>query len=108
PGSAPRSLAAFQAFAERRGWQLAVTGASAGQLTAYRQLGLRVLRVGEEAIVDVAGFSLEGRAIRKVRQSVSRARRHGWSMDVVRARDLDPADARAAAPVEAGWAAAHA
>src|SRR5436190_6329386 len=55
PGSAPRSLAAFQAFAERRGWQLAVTGASAGQLSAYRPLGLRVVRVGGEAGVEVGG-----------------------------------------------------
>jgi lysyl-tRNA synthetase, class II len=103
PDAVPQVLAAFHAFAERRGWQLAVTGASAEHVSHYRALGLRTLLVGEEAVVDVGGFSLEGRSIRKVRQSVARLRRHGWSAEVVRARDLGPADAHQIQLVESDW-----
>jgi lysyl-tRNA synthetase, class II len=103
PGAVPKLLAAFHAYAERRGWQLAVTGASARHLAHYRELGLGALLVGEEAVVEVGGFSLEGRAIRKVRQSVARVGRHGWSAEVVSARDLEPEDARQIKLVESEW-----
>ena len=41
-------------------------------------LGLQALYHGDEAVVDTAAFSLEGRAIRKVRQSVHRLERAGY------------------------------
>src|SRR5260370_691551 len=45
--------------------------------------------MGEEAVLDPATFSLEGRAIRKVRQSVSRLSKAGYRLRVV---DADGAD----------------
>jgi lysyl-tRNA synthetase class 2 len=77
-GSAGPIVAGFLALAHRRGWRVAMTGVSPRQVEDYRRLGLRALRVGEEAFVDPRAFSLEGRHIRKVRQSVTRARRRGW------------------------------
>jgi lysyl-tRNA synthetase class 2 len=46
--------------------------------------------VGDEAIVRPAEFSLEGRAIRKVRQSVARLEKAGYSCRVLRAGELGP------------------
>jgi lysyl-tRNA synthetase class 2 len=103
PGSAPQILADFLPFAERRGWRVALTGASTHHLERYRRLGLRVLPVGEEAVVDAGSFSLEGRAIRKVRQAVARVGRHGWSVEVVPARDLAPADVQEIELIEDAW-----
>src|SRR5439155_10125839 len=40
-GSAPAIVADFLAFAERRGWDVVLTGASLAHLSAYRGLGLR-------------------------------------------------------------------
>ena len=37
-----------------------------------REAGLAALELGDEAVVDVADFSLEGRAMRNVRQMVNR------------------------------------
>ena len=46
--------------------------------------GLHALYHGDEAVVDVSAFSLEGRAIRKVRQSVHRLERAGYTLAVLR------------------------
>jgi lysyl-tRNA synthetase class 2 len=68
-----------------RGLRIAALGASDDLLAVYRQAGLRSIYLGDEAIVDTRSFSLEGRSIRKVRQSVSRAETAGY-----RAELLDP------------------
>jgi lysyl-tRNA synthetase class 2 len=68
------------AFAERRGLKVGVVGASQRTLGLFAGAGLRALYVGDEAIVETAEFSLEGRAIRKVRQSVSRLEKAGYGV----------------------------
>src|SRR5207248_6484445 len=70
------------AFAERHGLRIGVVGASRGLLPLYREARLRALYLGDEAIVDTAAFSLEGRPIRKVRQSVTRLEKSGYSAAV--------------------------
>ncbi|HZE04679.1 MAG TPA: phosphatidylglycerol lysyltransferase domain-containing protein, partial [Solirubrobacteraceae bacterium] len=84
-------LAGFQDLARRRGWDIAVWGASERHLAAYRRLGLRAICVGEEAFVDPSQFSLEGRAVRKLRQSVQRVTRRGWTIVACDGRDVDTA-----------------
>ena len=81
-------LPRFLAFARSRDWRIAVLGAGDRYLELYRQLGLRTLYHGEEAVVHTAEFSLEGRAVRKVRQSVSRLEREGYQTEVLYARDV--------------------
>ena len=49
------------------------------------------LELGDEAILHVTDFSLEGRAMRGVRQAVSRCERAGLSVECRRLRDLDDA-----------------
>jgi lysyl-tRNA synthetase, class II len=75
--------------ARAHGWRLAVLGASAGQLERYRRHGLRAVPIGEEAVLRPESFSLEGRAIRKVRQSVTRLTKAGYHVRVVTAEDAD-------------------
>jgi lysyl-tRNA synthetase class 2 len=88
-GQAPEVLASFRELARSRGWQVAVWGASPRHLDAYRALGLRSACVGEEAFVDPTGFTLDGRRVRKLRQSVHRLERRGWRIAVYEGRDLD-------------------
>ena len=45
--------------------------------------------VGEEAFVDPAAFTLEGRAVRKLRQSVHRVSRRGWTISAHDGREID-------------------
>ena len=99
----PGLLANIASFAERRGLRLAAVGASSAARPLFEQLGLRSLYLGDEAIVDTASFSLEGRAIRKVRQSVNRLETRGYSCLVA---PVDTLSAELVAEAEAasvGW-----
>jgi lysyl-tRNA synthetase class 2 len=83
-------LAELRRLVRARGWRLAVVGASEENLDRYRALGLKPVPIGEEAVLRPQDFSLEGRAIRKVRQSVSRLRKAGYSFRVVAADEVPP------------------
>src|SRR5439155_383416 len=85
----PELLANFRRMAHAHGWRIAVLGASAERLPLYRALGLRTVKLGDEAVVHPATFSLEGRKIRKVRQSVHRLGKAGYKVRVLKAREMD-------------------
>ena len=75
PCGGPALLREFARFAHRHGWRIAAIGVGGDHVATYEALGLRTLYIGDEAFVDPRAFSLEGRPIRKVRQSVTRLRR---------------------------------
>jgi lysyl-tRNA synthetase class 2 len=79
-------------FAELRGLRLGAVGASERLRPMYERLGLRTLYLGDEAIIDIEAFSLEGRPIRKVRQSVSRLEKAGYSARLESVTALAPAE----------------
>ncbi|HEX3975958.1 MAG TPA: phosphatidylglycerol lysyltransferase domain-containing protein [Solirubrobacteraceae bacterium] len=91
-------LADVKEFAQTRGLKLAAVGASERLVPLWEGLGLRTMYLGDEAIIEVGQFSLEGRPIRKVRQSVSRLRKAGFAAELHRVSELAPA---VAAEVEA-------
>lgn len=76
-------------FAELRGLRLAAIGASERMLPLWQQAGLRSLYIGDEALIDLPRFSLEGRSVRKLRQSVSRLEREGYSIELRELASLD-------------------
>ena len=96
-------LDAFVADAERRGLVVAALGVPADALDPWRRRGFRAHYTGDEAIVDPATFDLEGRAIRKVRQSVARLERDGFRTELVRGRDLTVARADRIAQIAEAW-----
>jgi lysyl-tRNA synthetase class 2 len=88
---------------ERHGLELAAMGASERMLPLWREAGLRTLYVGDEAIVDTNAFSLEGRSIRKVRQSVSRLEAAGFEARLVKVADVDDETAAELERVSSLW-----
>ncbi|ATL32432.1 bifunctional lysylphosphatidylglycerol synthetase/lysine--tRNA ligase LysX [Streptomyces formicae] len=73
----PHAIGAWLDVARRYAWQPAVMGASEDGATAYARAGLGALQLGDEAILHVAGFDLDGRDMRVTRQAVNRVRRTG-------------------------------
>ena len=82
-------LAEFRRVAHARGWRLAILGASRESLPRYERFGMRAIAIGNEAVLRPESFSLEGRSIRKVRQSVSRLTKAGYAFRIVAAEDVD-------------------
>jgi lysyl-tRNA synthetase class 2 len=96
-------LAEFRRVTRARGWRLAIVGASEESLVHYATLGMRALPMGDEAVLRPDSFSLEGRAIRKVRQSVSRLTKAGYGFRVVAADGVDQELRSQLDEVSAAW-----
>jgi lysyl-tRNA synthetase class 2 len=85
----PGAIERFMDEAQAHSWTPAVMGCSeTGGQVWTRETGLTALELGDEAVVDVADFSLAGRAMRNVRQMVKRIERGGYETRVRRARDI--------------------
>jgi lysyl-tRNA synthetase class 2 len=103
PEEAAPALDRFLAHAEARGWRTAVMGASDRMLQTYQDRGLRPLYHGDEAVIDTASFSLDGRHMRATRQATHRVERKGFRAEVVMAGDVPPPLRAELAAVEHAW-----
>jgi lysyl-tRNA synthetase, class II len=89
PEAWPGAITPFLAEAARHAWRPAVMGCSElGAEVWCREGDLTALELGDEAIVHVADFSLAGRAMRNVRQMVTRVAKNGYVAEVRRVRDI--------------------
>lgn len=75
-----RAWFAFRQFADDHGWPIAVMGASEDWLPIYHSTGMRDMYVGDEAVVDVRRFNLDGGRNKGLRQAVNRVAKYGYSM----------------------------
>ncbi len=89
PEAIPQLLAQLASFAEERGLMIAALGVSEPLRPRFQQLGLRAFYIGDEAIIETNSFSLDGRPIRKIRQSVTRLQKAGFSTELTATADLD-------------------
>ncbi|MFI1970902.1 lysine--tRNA ligase [Streptomyces cinnamoneus] len=78
------AIEAWLGVAGRYGWQPAVMGASEEGAKAYARSGLGALQLGDEAVLQVSSFDLEGREMRVTRQAVHRVERTGATVRVRR------------------------
>ncbi|MFF4711611.1 phosphatidylglycerol lysyltransferase domain-containing protein [Streptomyces eurythermus] len=92
PEAWPGAIVPWLAEARAHGWIPAVMGASEEAGTVYARYGLDALELGDEAVVEVAEFTLEGRAMRTVRQAYNRVRRAGHRVRVRRHEDIPAAE----------------
>ncbi|MGX5182081.1 phosphatidylglycerol lysyltransferase domain-containing protein [Streptomyces avermitilis] len=91
PEAWPGAIAPWLDEARAHGWIPAVMGASEEAGTIYARHGLDALELGDEALVETAEFTLEGRAMRTVRQAYNRIARAGYKVRIRRHEDI-PAD----------------
>jgi len=87
----PGAIKEFMVEAERHAWVPAVLACSElGGDVWTRETEMSALELGDEAIVEVDEFSLDGRTMRNVRQMVNRVERAGYTAEIHRVRDLTP------------------
>jgi lysyl-tRNA synthetase class 2 len=104
PEAWPGAIREFMKLADEHAWTPAVIGCSEAGGTAYaRVAGLSALEFGDEAVVELADFSLEGRAMRNVRQACGRPERAGYTVRVARSADITPEDQAQLREQAAAW-----
>lgn len=84
-------------------WRPAVIGAGERGARAYSQAGLKILQLGDEAVLDLASFSMEGREMRSVRQAVNRLHRAGYRVRLRRQEEIPAEEVDAFAERAARW-----
>jgi lysyl-tRNA synthetase, class II len=99
----PPLLRQLSLFAETRGLRLAALGVGERMRPLWEQLGLRSLYLGDEAVVETASFSLEGRPIRKVRQSVTRLEKQDYVAELRQLAELSDAELAELEQVSRSW-----
>lgn len=75
----------FVAYCDSNDWRVAFYQTLPDLLSLYRRLGFRRLKIGDDAIVDLAQFTLKGRSMKGVRNAVTKLERAG-----VQIRRFDP------------------
>ena len=65
--------------------------------------GCAALYLGDEAIVETASFTLEGKPIKKVRQAVNRLVRAGYRSELCTLGDLEPGELAELEAVSDRW-----
>ncbi|MGF1431369.1 phosphatidylglycerol lysyltransferase domain-containing protein [Kitasatospora sp. LaBMicrA B282] len=88
PEAWPGAIDAWLAEAREHAWAPAVMGASEEAGVVYARHGLDALELGDEAIVELDEFSLDGRAMRVVRQAYNRVKRAGYTVRLRRHEDI--------------------
>src|SRR6202020_792326 len=108
PEAWPGAIAVFLDEAASHAWVPAVMGCS--ELAAEiwcREGGLTALELGDEAIVNVADFSLSGRKMRNVRQMVSRVAKNGYTAEIRRLGDIPRHELDAIVKAADSWRGSH-
>jgi lysyl-tRNA synthetase class 2 len=113
PEAWPGAISKFLDEASSHAWVPAVMGCSElGAQVWCREGGLTALELGDEAVVNVADFTLEGRAMRNVRQMNTRVCKEGYKAELRRVEDIPrdeiaritrQADTWRGSPIERGW-----
>ncbi|MCU1670178.1 MAG: putative lysyl-tRNA synthetase [Blastococcus sp.] len=70
------------------GWYPAVLGAGEEAARAYVAAGLKAIPLGDEAVIDVRGFTLRAVPLRPIRRAAERVARAGYEIRIVRHGDL--------------------
>jgi lysyl-tRNA synthetase class 2 len=95
PASFADALGRFFERCSECGWRPAVIGARWDRVGLYESLGLRARYLGDEAVIDVDEFTLDGRRMRPVRQAFNRTKNFDLTAEFHREGELDPALRRA-------------
>ncbi|GAX40894.1 hypothetical protein NIES4075_18610 [Tolypothrix sp. NIES-4075] len=74
------TLVSFQQFCERNDWYPAFYQTLPNDIDCYKSLGFRVLKIGEEAIVDLKTFTLQGKAGKNFRPTINRLTKEGYQV----------------------------
>jgi phosphatidylglycerol lysyltransferase len=96
-------LRAFVAYCRKQDWQVALYQTTPGVTQLCRRFGLHAYKIGEDAIVDITRFTLQGRVGAPVRHAVARARRGGLTVRIFQGEALPEVVFAGMKRISAAW-----
>lgn len=108
PGAVGDALAAFLGLCRWKKWRPVFYQVTDTHLDTYRAAGLRSVKVGEDAQIGLADFSLAGKRFKNLRNDLRRIEKAGVILEVF-GPDAPPTAEAAAemAAISEGWRQAH-
>lgn len=70
----------FMTMCDQNGWSFAFHQALPDFLPMYRRLGLKILKIGDDAIIELDKFSLNGKSAKKFRHTINLLEREGFGV----------------------------
>lgn len=83
-------IESFSEYCDRHGGIPVFYYVSHKTLSMYLDMGLSLIKVGEEAIVDLLSFSLDGRKMRALRSNRAKMERLGTHFEILSPEDAEP------------------
>lgn len=103
PEAWPHAVREFLDTCAAHGWLPAVSACSERGGVVWSRAGLAALEIGDEAVVDIGEWSLDGRPMRAVRQAARRVERAGYDVVVRRNSALTDAERKLLAELSVRW-----
>jgi len=100
----PSAISEFVNEANSHAWLPAVYGCSetAGEIWV-RETNFEALEIGDEAVVEVEHFSIEGAEMKNVRQTINRIKRFNYATQTAHVRDIDTETRQVLATLAQQW-----
>lgn len=74
------------------GWVPSIWAPTERGAVLYERLGMHVLPLGDESVLDTRTFSINAPELAAVRHAIARPRREGYTVRIARQSDIDPQD----------------
>ncbi|WP_322818915.1 phosphatidylglycerol lysyltransferase domain-containing protein [Tepidiforma sp.] len=81
PGASREVAREFIEFCELNGWMACFHQCTPTEGALLQELGLRTLKIGEEAVVRLEGFQLAGKSFKHIRNVTNRLEREGYTVE---------------------------
>ncbi len=99
PNRIPAAIRKFVDLCQKNDWIPVFYEAAARHLADYQAAGLRAFKVGEEAVIALSSFTLQGSKIANVRHTITKTERESPGLRVIEYR-RDPPDPEIDAELE--------
>lgn len=83
PEARRRVVREFAEFCDLNGWTFCFHQVTEPGAAELREAGLQALKLGEEAVIPVQEFALNGKPFKKLRNTVNRLEREGFSFELL-------------------------
>jgi lysylphosphatidylglycerol synthetase-like protein (DUF2156 family) len=83
-------IGAFASFTREKGWDHAFYSSTPRGLAFYRAAGYHVLRIGEDAVIELRGLEFKGKQWQRLRTAMHRAEREGVTFEMYEGGTVPP------------------